>query len=256
MKNALLVISFGSSMDHVINKYIEPVEDYLEHIYSDMKIQRAFTSNFIRHKLNNKGHHILSVTEALDKLIEEGYEHIILQPLHIIAGFEFEKIKKAYDDYKDRKGITLRLSTPLLFHNNDYPQAVQAISPHLPELNKDEALLFMGHGTKHQANASYFSLTYYLKEENQHYYLANVEETPDLDHIIKNLKSNGYKKIYLMPFMLVAGDHALNDMASDEDDSWKSILLGEGFEVEPLLIGLGAFEEIHHLFSTKVEDLL
>lgn len=249
MKKAIILVSFGSSMDHVVKAYIEPVEIYFTNQFTDYEVRRAFTSNFIRKKLHNRGVTIDSVEEAIEKLISEQYEEILLQPLHIIPGYEYEKIRRAYEAYKDQ--VSLKLSTPLLFTNEDYKKAVDAISAHLPKLADKEALLFMGHGTKHQANAAYFALAKHLGDHNPHYYIANVEQIPPLDDTITTLKEAGYKKIYLMPFMLVAGDHALNDMASDEEDSWKSILTGEEFEVECILRGLGGYQEIHRLFELK-----
>lgn len=253
MKKAIILVSFGSSMDHVVKAYIEPVEIYFTNQFTDYEVRRAFTSNFIRKKLNNRGVAIDSVEEAIEKLISEQYEEILLQPLHIIPGYEYEKIRRAYEAYEDQ--VSLRLSTPLLFTNEDYQNAVNALVPHLPELTENEALLFMGHGTKHQANAAYFALQHHLKAQSPHYYIANVEAIPTLDDTITTLKEAGYKKIYLMPFMLVAGDHALNDMASDEEDSWKSTLEAENFDVECILKGLGGFASIHHLFEAKTKDI-
>lgn len=254
MKNAIIVVSFGSSMEHVINAYIHPVEEAIQTAFPDDYIIRSFTSNFIRKRLDSKGVHIPSPAEAIEKLISEGFDTIRLQPLHIIPGYEYEKIEEAYQTYKSQ--VNLFLSQPLLFSTDDYAMVVDAIRPHVPELSSNEALLLMGHGTDHPANASYFCMDHYLKKIYPNIYMANVEGIPHLKETISQLKDKEIKKVHLMPFLLVAGDHAHKDMASDEPDSWKSQLLKEGFEVELIMTGLGAFPEIYEIFIKKLKNTI
>ncbi|WP_105615038.1 sirohydrochlorin cobaltochelatase [Vallitalea okinawensis] len=252
MKNAIVVVSFGSSMEHVINTYIQPVEKAIKAEFTDAHVIRAFTSTFIRKRLGNKGVHILSPEEAIEKLISEGFDTIRLQPLHIIPGYEYEKIEEAYRAYKDQ--VKLYLSQPLLFSSDDYSRVVNAIKPHLPELSSEEALLFMGHGTNHPANATYFCMDHHFKKIHPNIFMSNIEGIPLLEETIHLLKEKGIKKVNIMPFLLVAGDHAHNDMASDEPDSWKSQLLREDFEVEVIMTGLGSFPSIHKIFVEKLRS--
>lgn len=253
MKQALLVISFGSSMDHVIESYITPVENHLKRTFPDMDVFQSFTSNFIRKKLAKNGVIILSPEEAIQALMELGYETIIIQPLHIIPGYEFEKIETAVHKFNSQ--VEIHLSEPLLYNNGDFEDVVKAITPHMPKLMNGEALVFMGHGTSHPANNAYYTMLYYLNKANEHFYLANVEDTPTLKDVIEDLNKKSYNKIYLHPLLLVAGDHALNDMASSDEDSWKSQLEKAGFEVMPILTGLGAMETIQDIFAKKVAHI-
>lgn len=254
MKQALLIASFGSSMQHVVDTYIVPVEKYLTAKFSELDVFRCFTSHFIRKKLTKNGIDILSPDEAVSSLIELGYERIVIQPLHIIPGYEFEKLETAMAIYDGKTEIIL--SQPLLYDNNDYPTVVEALAPHLPKLNEDTALIMMGHGTSHPANSAYFNILYYLQKHDENIYLANVDDTPTLDDVAEVLLKKGYKKVYLHPLLLVAGDHALNDMASDDEDSWKTQLLNKGFEVEPILRGLGSMTSIHEIFENKVRNAM
>ncbi|MDU1322266.1 MAG: sirohydrochlorin cobaltochelatase [Clostridium botulinum] len=253
-KRAILVVSFGTSYEESLKDCIESTENFIKESFKDYDIKRAFTSYMIINKILKRDNiKINNPMEALEELKKEGYEEVIVQPLHIMFGEEYEKIEQAVSAFKDKFNV-LKLGKPLLFKNEDYKIATEALKTQLPKLNKEEAIILMGHGTEHPANAAYFQFDYYLREHiNPNMYLCSVESDPSIESVIPKLKKSGVKKIILMPFMLVAGDHANNDMAGDDEESWKNILKKEGFEVEVYLKGLGANREFQKIYKNHIK---
>ena len=254
MKKAILVVSFGTSYKETREKTIEACERKIKEVFNGYDFFRAFTSNMIIKKLKNRDNiHIENPIEALDRLYDEGYEEVIVQTLHIICGEEYKKLKKQISEYDDKfKKITL--GRPLLSQIDDYKETVEALKKQIPKLEEDEAIVFMGHGTEHEAHSAYPALDYMLKQENIKAYVGTVEGYPEIDEVIVNLKKDKVSKVILMPFMLVAGDHAINDMAGNEDDSWNSILIKNGFKTKIYLKGLGENEEIQNKFVKHALD--
>lgn len=237
MKKAILVVSFGTSYPETREKTIEACEKRVAQEFPEYTVFRAFTSNKIIKKLKTRDNmHINTPSQALNQLKELGYKEVIIQSLHIINGGEFEKITAQVEKFKaDFDSIII--SQPLLDSKEDYEKAIEAIRHQIPPLKEHEALILMGHGSKHHAFSAYACLDHMLL--NEPIYLCAVESYPGLDQVIERLKQAKIKKAHLMPFMLVAGDHATNDMASDDEDSWKSILEQAGIETECHLQGLG-----------------
>lgn len=248
-KKALLVISFGTSYNETREKTITAIENNLRADYPDYDFRRAFTSRMIIKKLKERdGEHIDIPHEALEKIKAEGYTEVVCQTTHVINGYEYDltinELKKFEDDFD-----VLTIGTPLLTTIEDYQQVAQIAIEELPTLKEGEALVYMGHGSDHHANATYPAMDYTFKHLGyKNAFMGTVEGFPSLDDIIPQLKEKNYHKIYLAPFMIVAGDHALNDMAGDDEDSWKNILEAEGFEVECVLKGLGQFKGIQDMF--------
>ncbi|MGL5642417.1 MAG: sirohydrochlorin cobaltochelatase [Paraclostridium sp.] len=256
MKKAVLVISFGTSYNETRKKTIEACESKIKDAFKDYDFFRAFTSNFIIRKLKNRDNiDIENPIQALDRLHKEGYEEVIVQTLHIICGEEFTKLKDQISQYEDKFG-KITLGRPLLSQIEDYKEAIYALKLQIPELEEDEAVVFMGHGTEHEAHSAYPALDYMLKQENIKAYVGTVEGYPEIEEVIVNLKKDKISKVRLMPFMLVAGDHAINDMAGDEEDSWKSILNESGFETKIHLQGLGENEGIQNKFVRHALDCI
>lgn len=255
-KRAVIVVSFGTSYDKAIRSSILPTEKAIEEVLDGYKRRRAFTSQFIINKLSEKSIYIDDVEQALNKLKEEGYEEILVQPLHIIPGYEYEEIKEAVDGFKYKNpSIKAVLGESLLFKHEDYKKVVEALKTQLPEVDEEKAVILMGHGTGHYCNACYYCLQSFLEKECHNVYIANVEGMPEIGDIIALLNKKEIKKVLLMPFMLVAGDHALNDMAG-EKDSWKSMLQEEGFTVELYLKGLGENPAFRKIYAEKAKNLL
>ena len=248
-KKALLVISFGTSYKETREKTIEAIENKLRETFSEYDFYRAFTSRMIIKKLKNRdGLLVDTPLEALEKINKEGYSEVLCQSLHIINGIEYEMTLKEIEEYKNEFD-KIELGKPLLTSEDDYDKAITAIVNNSPKLRDDEALILMGHGTEHLENSAYVRLDYKFKKKGfNNVFVGTVEGFPLIEDVIEHIKEIGIKKIYLMPFMIVAGDHAQNDMAGDEEDSWKSILEDKGYEVEVILKGLGEFEEIRSIF--------
>ncbi|MBC1725352.1 sirohydrochlorin cobaltochelatase [Listeria seeligeri] len=237
MKKAILVVSFGTSYPETRAKTIEACEKRVAKEFPDYTVFRAFTSNKIIKKLKTRDNmDVDTPSQALNKLKELGYNEVIIQSLHIISGGEFEKITAQVKKFQSAFDSII-ISQPLLDSKEDYEKAIEAIRYQMPKLNENEALILMGHGSKHHAFSAYACLDHMLL--NEPIYLCAVESYPGLDQVIQRLHKAGIKKAHLMPFMLVAGDHATNDMASDEEDSWKSTLEQAGIETECHLQGLG-----------------
>lgn len=256
-KKAILVVSFGTSYKETREKTIDAIEKEIRDAYSkDYEVRRAFTSQTIidimeeRDKIETD-----NVTEAMDKLVAEGFGTLIVQPTHIMNGFEYDEMVELIKPYED-KFVSVKYGTPLLTSSDDYFNSIDAIMAE-NTVNKDEAIVFMGHGTHHYANATYAALDYMFKEKGySNVYIGTVEGYPDLDTVIKKVKKDGYTKVKLLPFMIVAGDHASNDMAGDEEDSWKSIFEKEGFEVSSELKGLGEYDAIRDIYVKHIENTI
>lgn len=250
-KNALLVVSFGTSYAEVIASCIEPVESAIRSAVPGWDFYRAFTSRMILRKLEKvNGIHIPTPPECLEALSNAGYTRVLVQPTHILAGVEYHDLEAEVQHFAaGHSGMEILLGQPVLYENEDYEKVANALSQWMPATAGNEVVLLMGHGTEHFSNSSYFALQHYLDRlKTRVVYVANVEAPPKLTEVMEEMRSKAINKVYLMPFMLVAGDHARNDMAGDGGDSWKSVLEQGGFQVEIILKGLGespAFQKIY-----------
>lgn len=256
-RKGILVVSFGTSFADIRKKTIEACEDRIALEFPGFEIRRAFTSNIIRKILRERDGLIVDNTyEALKKMKEENFSQVIVQPLHIIPGEEFHS--KVLEPLKEFKGEfdKLAVGRPLLTNIEDYRIAIEALDKQLPPLCENEAVVLMGHGSAHPANACYSCLQQMLTESRPNIFVATVEGYPELGHVIPKLKSAGIKKVTLMAYMLVAGDHAINDMAGSEEDSWKSILEKEGFRVRADLRGLGENPACQDIYIDHIKDCL
>lgn len=246
MKSALIAVSFGTSYPETRKKTIEAVEEKLAQEYPEFDVFRAFTSNKVIKKIKEQEQMtILTVDQQMQKLIAEGYKEIYVQPLHIIPGSEYSKALHQAMRYKDQLEL-IKVGKPLLSSMEDYQKIVAWLEKLSQDLKTDEALVLMGHGSQHSAFTVYACLDHMLLEKP--IFICAVESYPEITLLIERLKKSSYKKIKLYPLMLVAGDHATNDMASDEEDSWKSQLEQAGFAVEAYLKGMGEAAEIQQQF--------
>lgn len=250
-KKAIVVASFGSSYENARKEQIEPIERLIEDTFTDYKVVRAFTSNMIIRKLKKEGIHIDTPDEALKKLIEE-FEHIIVQPTHIIPGFEYDKIRTIVSRMNHNKNVHISLSQPLLYHKDDYREVIEALKTYIPKVEPNEAVVLLGHGTEHYANTSYYYMQYLLENEDLPVFMGTIED--GIEPVIKRLKKGKFSKAALMPFLVVAGDHAHNDMAGDEEDSWKNILIANGIEVRAITKGLGGNEAIRKIYLNHLKE--
>ena len=254
-KDAMVVMSFGTTMKETRDKTINPTIDAIKAALPGVKVVTAYTSHIIIDRVKaNEGLEIPTPEKALEQLKAEGYTRIALATLDVIPGMEYSYKSAIYNIYRDQfKKMTF--GTPLLYWQGqeDQPDDVkdfaEAISTQFPKLGKADAVLVMAHGTPHPANA-YYSVVQdrfdSLNKGNIHVY--SVEGWPSLEDVIPKLKAEKVKNVTLMPMMMVAGDHANNDMAGDEEDSHKSILQKEGFKVTPYIHGLGENAAVQKMF--------
>lgn len=262
MKRAILVVSFGTTYKETMKITIEKIEEEIRSKFKEYDVMRAFTSHMIIKKLKNRdGITVPTPEEALDRLQQEGYEEVIVQPLHIIPGEEFQYIRLVVEKYENKKAFkSIKVGRPALhFHGSeenpdDYEVFIEAIKGIIP---KDKTMLFMGHGSNHPANSAFVALQSVFKYMHMdNVYLGTVEGYPTIDLIVDLLKKDKISKVKLAPLMLVAGDHALNDMASEEEDSWKSILEEAGIEVELYIHGLGEIKEFREIYLRHIQDAI
>jgi sirohydrochlorin cobaltochelatase len=191
--------------------------------------------------------HIDNPQQVLQRLKEAGYRDVVIQSLHIINGDEYEKISQQVESYREHFD-NLQLGLPLLSCIEDYDQLVEAIEYQAPKLKHDERLVLMGHGATHHAFSAYACLDHMMMSRNLPYVVGAVESYPEIESVITRLENECVNKVYLMPLMLVAGDHAINDMASDEPDSWKTLIQKAGIQAEPIVQGLGENPLIRKMF--------
>ena len=256
MKKAILVVSFGTSYHETRKKTIEACENKIKESFKDYDFYRAFTSGMIINKLKKRDNMFIdNPSEALEKLYNAGYKEVVVQSLHIICGDEYNKLKDMVAQYED-KFDKISIGRPLLTYIDDYRETVEAVKKDLDKMDIDEAVVFMGHGTEHESHSSYPAIEYMFRDYGINAFVGTVEGYPELEQVIKKLKNRNIKTVDILPFMLVAGDHAINDMASDEEDSWKTILEKEGFNVKVHVKGLGENPYIQEKFKNHALDCM
>lgn len=256
MKKALLVISFGTSYENTRQKNIEACERQLAACWGDREPFRAFTSEMIIRKLRQRdGLHIDNPQQALQRLAEAGYEDVAIQSLHIINGDEYEKIASEVRACRHRFQ-RLVLGKPLLSSYGDYQQLLAALQMQMPPLDANERVVFMGHGASHHSFSAYACLDHVMAAQNFPALVGAVESYPEVDGLISRLQRQQIRKVHLMPLMLVAGDHAINDMASSEPDSWSSQIAAAGIETQCWLQGLGENPLIRQMFVDHLDAAL
>lgn len=254
MKKAVLVVSFGTSYHETRKKTIEVCERKISENLKGYDFYRAFTSNMIIRKLKKRDNMFIdNPVEALQKLADAGYEEVIVQTLHIICGEEYNKLKEQVESFKS-KFKKIGLGRPLLTSIEDYKETVEAVRKQLEVIKPDEAIVFMGHGTTHESHAAYPALEYMFRDNDMNVYIGTVEGYPEIEQVVKKLKADNIKTVDVLPFMLVAGDHATNDMASDEEDSWKTRFEAAGYKVEIIFKGLGEYEGVQQRFITHAKE--
>lgn len=255
----ILVVSFGTSYNDSREVTIGAIEKAIEEANPDYEVRRAFTSQIIIDKLKERdGLEIDNVEEALDRAVADGIKTLVVQPTHLMNGFEYTDLETALKDYEGKFDKVV-LAQPLLSSDADFDAVISAITEHTESYDDGEtAICFMGHGTEADSNAVYAKLQEKITAAGfENYFVGTVEAEPSLEDVIAAVKEKGsYKKVVLEPLMVVAGDHANNDMAGDEEDSWKSTFEAEGFEVECLLEGLGQNEAIQKIYVEHTKEAI
>ena len=240
----ILLVAFGSSEDSAQVSF-KMIDQKVKEKYPDIPVRWAYTSHIIRNKLAKQGKYLDSPEVALAKMMDEKFTHVAVQSLHTIIGAEYDDLKRTVDGFKLAGGFEkIIVGYPLMATQHDMEKVVDAVISNIPkERKKNEAVVLMGHGTHHPANAFYASLMFQLQLKDPNIFVGTVEGYPGV-HLVQNLMlKNNITKAYLMPFMSVAGDHAKNDMAGNEKDSWKSIFTNAGIRCVSVLKGTAEFNE-------------
>ena len=271
-ENELLVVSFGTSFNDSRAQDIKGIEDALQEAYPDWSVRRAFTAQIIiNHVQARDDEHIDNMQQALDRAVANGVKNLVVQPTHLMHGAEYDEMTAAIEEYKD-KFESVAISEPMLGEvgedatviNEDKEAVAKAITDEAVKTagydsmeaaaEDGTAFVFMGHGTSHTANVTYDQMQ--TQMENLGFtnaFIGTVEGEPEdtaCDAVIAKVKDAGFKKVVLRPLMVVAGDHANNDMAGDDDDSWKSMFeaSGEFDSVDCQIEGLGRVDAVEQLY--------
>lgn len=248
-KKGILLVAFGTTVPEA-RSALDHIGEQAAQRFAGLDIRWAYSSRVVRERLAAQGHHFDSPAMALARMMDDGFTHVAVQSLHTIPGEEFHGLHQTVRAFSGLpKGMqSVELGRPLLADPADVEACAAAIMASLPpERKADEAVILLGHGTHHPANIYYPGLQYSLQRIDPLVLIGTVEGTPSLDDVRGVLKDRKISKVYLQPFMAVAGDHAVNDMAGDDEDSWKSVLEADGLTCVPILRGtaeLPAFVDI------------
>ena len=279
-ENELLVVSFGTSFNDSRAEDIGGVEKALQAAYPDWSVRRAFTAQIIiNHVQARDDEKIDNVDQALERAVDNGVKNLVVQPTHLMHGAEYDELVETIDNYKD-KFETVTVAEPMLGEvgsdatvvNEDKAKVAEAITAEavktagydsLDAAKEDgTAFVFMGHGTSHSAKVSYSQMAAQMKDLSyDNVFIGTVEGEPEetaCENVIEAVKEAGYTKVVLRPLMVVAGDHANNDMAGDDEDSWKSQFTASGYfdSVDTQISGLGRIEAIQQIYIDHTKDAI
>ena len=256
--NELLVLSFGTSFNDSRRLTIGAIEDSLEKAFPDYSVRRGFTANIvIDHVERRDGIHIDDINEALDRAVKNGVKNLVVQPTHLMNGIEYDELSSKVASYSDAFDKVV-IGEPLLTSDDDFKRVENAIVDWTKDYDDGKtAICFMGHGTEAASNSVYAKMQDMLTADGHtNYFVGTVEAEPSLEDVLEKVKAGKYEKVVLEPLMVVAGDHANNDMAGDDEDSWKTAFLNEGYDVECLIRGLGENEEIRKLYVEHAQKAI
>ena len=238
---AILVVSFGTSYNDTRKKTIEAIEQDLADAYPDYQIRRAWTSKMIMAKLWKRDHlKIDNVKEAMAQMAEDGITDVIVQPTHVINGIENDLMKEDVLSFRNQFH-SIHFGDPMLTTEADSQLVIDAIAEEFSFLPKKDVLVLMGHGTTHFANSVF---------------VGTVEAYPSMETLLKLLREYQPETVHLAPFMIVAGDHATNDLAGDDPDSWRCQIERAGFQTACHLKGLGEYPSIRRLFLAHAKTAM
>lgn len=279
-ENELLVVSFGTSFNDSRATDIGGIEKALIEAYPDWSVRRAFTAQIIiNHIYARDGEKIDNVDQALQRAVDNGVKNLVVQPTHLMHGAEYDELSEAVMSYKDKFDSVI-IAEPLLGQvgaesdsvNDDKKAVAEAITEEalsaagykdLKASQDDEtAFVFMGHGTSHSASVTYEQMQAQMEAlDYANVFIGTVEGKPEstsCENVIDRIKAAGYKKVVLRPLMVVAGDHANNDMAGDDEDSWKSLFVASGAfdKVDTQILGLGGIDEVQKLYAAHTRDAI
>ena len=257
-KQGVLLVAFGTSQEDALRSYAAIEADFRS-AFGEQPLAWAFTSKIIRTKMAKAGKTMLSIEQALDSLAKQGVKALKVQSLHVTSGEEFGYMERAVLAHVMRNPgqfDSVTVGRPLLESLADREAVIFAVLASLPaERTAADAVVFMGHGQEHGRGEMILqSLASGLSERDPLAFFATVEGAISFDGVREALQSKGIKKVWLQPFMIVAGEHAKNDMLGDEDDSWASQLKAAGMDVQSVMRGLGELAGIRALFVKHAQE--
>jgi cobalt/nickel transport system ATP-binding protein len=251
-RQAILLVAFGTSIPEAESAY-DVIERLCRDRFPGAEVRWAFTARFIRSKLAAQGRHLEAPGQALERLVNDGYLHVAVQSLHVIRGQEYDEMSAELDEVRTRRQEfrSVVVGLPLLSSQADIRRVAQAMTLRLAPADREpgDAMVWMGHGSRHHAeDARYDALAEALRLLDPHTFLATVEGHATLDAMLAGIRQSGARKAWLLPFMAVAGDHARNDLAGEEPDSWKSVLEAAGIPCLPVLKGMAEYPAIAEIW--------
>lgn len=248
----ILIVSFGTTNKTAEENSILALDTYIRKIYKNSMIIHAYTSNIIRKILKKRGETIYSIEEALENLKENGIKQVAVLPTHLLYGEEYEKIQTVVHQYRS-VFEEIKIGAPLLKDTRDLKTVANVLNEEYP-MHDEECLVLMGHGTEHFCNTVYAAMEYICHEQGfKNIFVGTVEAYPELNVVIKKVKENNYKKATIIPFMFVAGDHAINDMAGEDESSWVNQFEQNGIKTTTVLKGLGEYDRIKELYCKHID---
>ena len=256
-KLGILLVAFGSTIPEAQVSF-ENIDREVKASFSKIPVRWAYTSHMIRKKLARSGKYLDSPEIALAKMLDEGFTHVAVQSLHTIGGYEFHDLRRTVHQFQYPGGFKhIMLGFPLLSSQESMQRARDAILANIPKDRiQNEGVVYMGHGTHHPSNAFYAALMFQVQRKDPNIFIGCVEGYPEINEIMAMLKEKNITKVFLMPFMSVAGNHARNDMAGDSEDSWKSILTKAGIESVPILKGTAEYENMVDIWVDHLGTIL
>lgn len=255
---AILLVTFGTTVPQARVAF-DAIEKKVKTAFPDTAVRWAYTSSIVRKKLAGEGILLDSPEMALARLMDEGYSRIVVQSLHMMTGLEFHALYVNAMKFAEMAGgpKAVTVGMPLLASDADLELVANTVMTLLPaERKPDEAVVLMGHGSHHPSDAVFSAMMYKFQKRDTNVFLGTVEGHPDFEDIKGQLFDRGIKKAYLVPFMSVAGDHATNDLAGDEPDSWKSLLTAAGVTCVPVLKGMAEYDAIADIWVAHLKETM
>lgn len=258
IKKGILVVSFGTTYRDTREKNIEALEKRVEDTHAEMAFYRAFSSGIVRRKLKQKeGLTVMDTREALTQMKQDGITHVYILPTYVINGFECSRLKVEAEGWNEAF-VQIQIASPLLTEEKDYEKVVEALWREYMAREEYQVLVLIGHGTNHEAHASYRRLEKtFGRLGHDNVYVATVEGAEDMEALIHRMGKDGpgSRDVILAPLMLTAGDHANHDMAGD-GDSYLSRLSRAGYRVQAVIRGLGECREIRDIYCSHLNQIL
>ena len=254
----LLVVSFGTSFNDSRRLTIGAIEQALADMFPDWSVRRAFTSQIIIDRVAKRDGEIIdNVHDALERAAANGVKTLVVQPTHLMDGYEYNDLKNELAAYADAFDQVV-LAEPLLKIDRDFDMVAEAIVAATAAYDDgDTAICFMGHGTEADSNGVYAKMQTVLSEAGcENYFIGTVEAEPTVEDVLAAVQAGNYTRVVLRPLMIVAGDHANNDMAGDDEDSWKSVFEGAGYEVVCVVEGLGQLPMVRQLIVEHTAEAM